>query len=688
MSSLEILIASKAGFCFGVKRAIEMAQQTAQDKNGPVYTYGPIIHNQQVVNKLQEQGINKIGNITDEKPGSLIIRSHGVEPQIFEEATKVGHEVIDATCPFVGRVQKLVRELAAEGYQVVIVGEKDHPEVQGIVGWSDGKALVVENAAEAEKITGYNRIGVVAQTTQPEANFNQVVRTLQNKGIEVKVCNTICSATQERQKAALELAQKVDVMIVVGGTNSANTGKLTKLCMGTGTTTYQIETAAELKAEWFDGVKRAGLTAGASTPSWVIEEVVNRMSELGEKMEGVQQETMQEGMNEAVEVKTLHKGELVTGTVVQINNDEVLVDVGAKSEGVIPFKELTSYNANPQEMVKVGDQIDVVVIKAEDEDGRTILSKERADVQKNWAKLQADMENGTVIDGTVREVVKGGLIVDVGVRAFLPASLVDIGYVEDLSQYLNETIKVRIIEMNDTRKKVVLSRKVVLEEEKAKQRAELFQTIEDGQTVKGIVRRLTDFGAFIDIGGIDGLLHISEMAWYRIKHPSEVVNVGDEIEVKILKVDKEKEKVSLGLKQVLPNPWDNVEEKYQVGSVVQAKVVRLAPFGAFVQLEPGVEGLVHISHLAEQHVEKPEDVVTEGEEIKVKVLSVDPEQKRIRLSIREVNREPKPQRQPKKPQEQKPVQYQTPTEDGTDGGGMTLGEAMPPEVAEMLKQSK
>lgn len=681
-------MASKAGFCFGVKRAIEIAQQTAKDISGPVYTYGPIIHNEQVVNKLREQGINKIGNMEDEIPGNLIIRSHGVEPQVFEKATTIGHQVVDATCPFVGRVQQLVRELGTDGYQVVVVGDRDHPEVQGIVGWSEGKAIVVENATEAEQIDGYNRIGVVAQTTQPEANFNQVVRTLQNKGAEVKVCNTICSATGERQKAALELAEKVDVMIVVGGTSSANTGKLTKLCKSTGTTTYQVETAAELKAQWFDGVKRAGLTAGASTPSWVIEEVVNRMSELGEKMEGVQEETMQEGMNEAMEVKTLRKGELVSGTVVQINNDEILVDVGAKSEGVVPIRELASYKADPQEVVKVGDKIDVIVIKAEDEEGRIILSKERADVQKNWAKLQADMENNTVVDGVVREVVKGGLIVDVGVRAFLPASLVDVGYVEDLSKYLNETIKVRIIEMNDNRKKVVLSRKVVLEEEQTKARVELFQKIEEGHTVKGTVRRLTDFGAFVDIGGVDGLLHISEMAWYRVNHPSDVVSVGDEIEVKVLKVDRENEKVSLGLKQVLPNPWDNVEEKYAVGSVVPAKVVRLAPFGAFVQLEAGVEGLVHISHLAEQHVEKPEDVVSEGQEINVKILSVDPAEKRIRLSIREVNREPKPQRQPKKPQEQKPMQYQTASEDGTDGGGMTLGEAMPPEVADMLKQTK
>ncbi|MBM7854641.1 4-hydroxy-3-methylbut-2-enyl diphosphate reductase [Desulfohalotomaculum tongense] len=682
---MEVLVAPKAGFCFGVERAIDMARQTANEKSGPIYTLGPIIHNRQVVEKLASEGIQAITNFRDIPPGNLIIRSHGVGPEVLKAADEYGHTVIDATCPFVRKAQELARDYTAEGYQVVVVGDKEHPEVKGIVGWTGGSAIVVDSAAEAEKISGFNRVAVVAQTTQPVEIYNEVVQALQNKGFKVEAGNTICRATGERQKAALELAQKVDVMIVVGGVNSANTGKLTKLCSAAGTPTYQVETAAELKADWFAGVERAGLTAGASTPSWVIEEVKCRMKELGETME-----MQEEGMREAVEVKTLHQGETVRGTVVQVNQDEVLVDVGAKSEGVIPLKELSSYNTNPQEVVKVGDEIDVVVLKAEDDEGRTLLSKVRADIEKNWDSLEEAMNNGTVIEGVVREVVKGGLLVDVGIRAFLPASLVEIGYVEDLSQYLNQTIKAKIIEMNKNRRKVILSRKVVLEEEAEKAREELFQTLEEGQTVKGVVRRLTDFGAFIDIGGVDGLLHISEMAWYRIKHPSEVVNVGDEVEVKVLKIDKENQKVSLGLKQLLPNPWDNVEEKYEIGSVVPAKVVRLAPFGAFVQLEPGVEGLVHISHLAEEHVEKPEDVVSEGDEINVKVLSVDREEKRIRLSIREVNREAKKERSKPKKQAGKPEpreQQETVVEADT-GGGVSLAEVMPKELTEMLEKNR
>ncbi len=676
---MEILVAPKAGFCFGVKRAIDIAEKAVNEKSGPIYTLGPIIHNPQVVKKLSQKGVKSIDNVSDGDPGDLIIRSHGVSPDILEEARQYGHNILDATCPFVSKAQQLAKKLTEEGYQVVVVGNPHHPEVRGIVGWTGGKALVVENAEQAEKVTGNGRVGVLAQTTQPVENFDHVVRTLQLKGFEVKAYNTICHATGQRQKAARELAEQVDVVVVVGGANSANTAKLTQICRQTGTPTYQVENASELKPEWFKGVKRAGLTAGASTPDWVIEEVKCRMNELGETME------MQgQGMEGAVEIRNLQPGEVVKGTVVQVNQDEVLVDVGAKSEGVIPKRELTSYQADPQDVVKVGDEIEVEVIKGEDEEGKTILSKVRVDVAKNWGKLEEAMEKGTVVEGVVREAVKGGLLVDVGVRAFLPASLVEIGYVEDLTQYVNKTIKAKVIEMDKSKRKVILNRKVVLEEERAKAREELFNTLEEGQTVKGVVRRLTDFGAFIDIGGADGLLHISEMAWYRINHPSEVVNVGDEVEVKVLKVDKENEKISLGLKQLLPNPWDNVVEKYPVGDIVTAKVVRLAPFGAFVELEPGVEGLVHISHLADHHVEKPEDIVSEGEEIKAKVLSVDPEQKRIRLSIREVNKD-NAKRQPKK-QQPKPQPAQTHEE--SEGIGINLGEVMPEELTKMLKDNQ
>ena len=641
---MRIIVADKAGFCFGVKRAIDMAKEVVRERDGPIYSLGPLIHNPQVVDKLAQKGISAIHNPGEIHTGTVIIRSHGVEPGILSEVSARGLKLINATCPFVSRAQQIAKDLHTEGWQVIVVGDKDHPEVQGIVGWAEGQAIVVQNPTEAESLGYICRAGVLAQTTQPLLNFQQVVNILKQKTDQLKECNTICHATGERQQAALELARKVDVMVVVGGANSANTGKLANLCRSTGTPAHQIEIAAELRSEWFVNVDKAGLTAGASTPDWIIEEVKKRMEELSE-MNGIEESMEQldevnsaeEGMQEAVEVKALRNGEIVKGVVVQIGQDEVLVDVGSKSEGFISAKELSSFDINsPDEVVKVGDEIEVFVINAEDNEGRIKLSKTRADAESAWTKLEYLLESGETIKGTVKEVVKGGLLVDVGVRAFLPASLVDKGYVEDLTKYVGEIITAQVIEVNRGRRKVVLSRKAVLEEEYANRREELLGALQENQTVPGVIRRITNFGAFVDIGGIDGLLHISEMAWYRVNHPSEIVQVGDEVNVMVLKVDRTNDKISLGLKQVLSNPWENVDTKYPVGSVVEAKVVRLAPFGAFVQLEPGVEGLVHISHLANHHVEKPEDVVSEGEEVSVKVLSVDLQDKRIRLSIKEV----------------------------------------------------
>jgi 4-hydroxy-3-methylbut-2-enyl diphosphate reductase len=682
-----------------------MAGQTASDAQGEVCSLGPLIHNPQVVAELAARGVRAVEDISQVPAGTtLLVRSHGVGPDVLETAREKGIKVVDATCPFVGRAQHLAHNLTSEGYQVVVVGDIEHPEVRGIVGWTGGRGLVVQNPEEARRLAPLGPVAVVAQTTQPEANFRAVVEVLKQGAKQVLECNTICDATTQRQAAAIDLAGEVDLMVVVGGANSANTRKLADLCRSSGTTTYQIETVAELKTSWFRGVKVAGLTAGASTPEWIIEEVCERMKEHEENMvteetvakdvevaenaaevteeTGDAEETVEvagaeeeeEGMGDDVEVKSLRHGEIVRGVVVQVAQDEVLVDVGAKSEGVIPIRELSCCDVNsPEEVVKVGDEIEVFVLKAEDNEGRLILSKEKADAEKSWVVLEGLLESGGPVEGIVREVVKGGLLVDVGVRAFLPASLVDRGYVEDLAKYLNMTVKARVIELNRGRRKVILSRKAVLEEEYAVQRQELMDNLQEGLVLRGIVRRLTQFGAFVDIGGVDGLLHISEMAWHRINHPSEVVKVGDELEVMVLRVDRENEKVSLGLKQVLPNPWDNVEEKYPVGKLVEARVVRLAPFGAFVQLEPGVEGLVHISHLADYHVAKPDEVVSEDEVVTVKVLSVDPVEKRIRLSIREVNKEKsgggdgggRRREREYQPKVQEPE---------NDGGGATIGE--------------
>ncbi|MFA5385115.1 MAG: bifunctional 4-hydroxy-3-methylbut-2-enyl diphosphate reductase/30S ribosomal protein S1 [Eubacteriales bacterium] len=686
---MEVRLAKEAGFCFGVTRAVEIARNTAKEEN-QVYTLGPLIHNPQVVEKLARSGIKDIENMADIPVGStVIIPSHGVGPEVMAKLEELKVHVVDATCTFVRRAQNLAHDLGRRT-QVVIVGDQKHPEVRGIIGYAGEQALIVEGPDQAKLLDLLPEVAVLAQTTQPLSNFQSVIDVLKSKTGSVEVFNTICNATGMRQQAALELSRQVGVMVVAGGITSANTRRLAELSRESGTPTYHVETARDLKAGWFKGMQVAGLTAGASTPNWIIEEVQTRMKELGEVMDvdeknensnvdaleadevkaavseeianasGEPEETpagtdeavqdsdskeetetvSEEGMEESVEVKTLSPGQIVKGIVVQVDTDEVLVDVGSKSEGVVPFRELSAYEAaSPQDIVSLGDEIEVTVVKVEDDEGRLILSKARADAEKAWVDLQAHLDDGSPVEGVVREVIKGGLLVDVGLRAFMPASLVDQGYVEDLNKYIGAKVNSRVIELNRSRRKVILSRKAVLEEERTIRKQSVLESLEEGQAVRGIVRRLTNFGAFVDIGGVDGLLHISEMAWYRVNHPSDVLNVGDEIEVKILQLDRDNEKISLSLKQALPDPWKQVVENYPVGSIVNAKVVRIAPFGAFVQLEPGVEGLVHISHLADHHVESTGEIVHEGEEINVKVLSVEPEEKRIRLSIREAKRE-------------------------------------------------
>ena len=682
---MEIVLAPKAGFCFGVKRALEIASKYGNSEN-KIYTLGPLIHNRQVVEKLADMGITKVESPHDIEEGKVIIRSHGVGPKTMALLEERELEAIDATCPFVRKAQTIAQDLAESGRQVVVVGDREHPEVKGIVEWAQGQAIVVKNAAEAERLSYYPQIGVVAQTTLEINVLEQVIGVLQEKTADLKVYNTICSATKIRQEEAFKLAQTVDLMIVIGGKNSANTKKLASICQGTGTPTYHVEEAGELEAHWFNNAQRVGVTAGASTPDWIIEEVVERMTELNEektlKPEEVQeagtpeeeaaviQETGPADKGEEVDLdlasnpQELHRGDIITGTVVQVNDNDVMVDVGGKSEGIIPLNELSNRPIdNPSDVVAVGDQIQVFVLRVENEEGHPVLSKRRADRQVTWETLESALKTGEELKAPVIEVVKGGLLVDIGVRGFVPASLIERGYVEDLNQYLNKELRLRVIELDRSKNKVVLSQKAILDEEYEQLREATWASLAEGQVIPGIVRRLTNFGAFVDIGGIDGLLHVSELSWGRVDHPRDVLSEGQEIEVKVLGVDREAEKVSLGLKQLLPNPWDTAEERYPVGDIVQGKVLRIASFGAFVEVEPGIEDLVHISQLANHHVEKTEDVVSVGEEIPVKVLGVDQQAHRMSLSLKEARN----QERPKPEKVEQPVQEE-------ENSGVKLGD--------------
>ena len=674
---IEVLKAQSAGFCAGVRRVFALAEEAvcswqeekgkSSDAAGDLYSLGPIVHNEDVVRYFEERGLRVADSLNDiPAGGKVIVRSHGVGPQVKKEAAERGIEIIDGTCPLVERVQKLAAVLAAEGFQVVIVGEKEHPEVKALLEWTGGQAIVVADAKEAQAVNEYDRLGLVCQTTQREENYREVGAVLLNKARELRAYNTICKATRLRQAEASELARQVEAMVVVGSHSSANCRQLARVCFASGTPTYFVENASQLDLEWLRGKQRVGVTAGASTPEWIIEEVIGKMLEMGAEKEQVQMlEAKPEGdssqlkeaaageaedgrdlMTEAMEAQLtkdlpdLRQGSVIRGKVVLVKEDEVLVDVGGKSEGVIPLRELSNRNiASARDVVRVGDEIEVVVVRAENDEGTMILSKRRADQLRAWEKLEDAFRNGTELRGEVIQVVKGGLLVDVGIRGFVPASQVERNYVGNLDKYLGKELRLRVIDLDRAKNKAVLSQKAILEEEYERASRELWETIEAGQRRRGVVRRLTNFGAFVDLGGADGLLHISEMSWTHVNHPSEVVQEGDEIEVFVLSVDKEKQKISLGLKQILPSPWQLAASKYEQGQIVTGRVVRTVPFGAFVQIEPGVEGLVHISQLASYRVARAEDVVNAGDEIPVKILDFRPEEQRMSLSLSKAREE-------------------------------------------------
>ena len=670
-----VLLARNAGFCAGVRKAVKIAEEAAEEPD-KWFSLGPLVHNDEVVNYFRQKGIEPVDipESIGEQPAGIIIRSHGTSPELIKQAQELGLEVRDATCVLVKKIHEIVTRLRGEDYDIVVFGDARHPEVEGILGWCGQRASVVASADEVGDLPVMPKVALLSQTTRDEKEFQKVAGALSNKCRELKVFNTICSATRSRQEAARELCRKVDLMLVIGDLKSSNTRTLSKECQNTGVRTFQIQKASEIKPEWLDGVSKIGITAGASTPDWIIKEVLDRMTLYEEeKMLDENQETSQETSQETLETQetqetqeiqepevkeevsaneesfakleaemadftTPNKGDVIKGKVIQVLDDEVMVDVGGKSEGIIPLREMSLQDIDSaKELVEVGDEIEVMVLKWDD-DGTILLSKKKVDAKILLDELEESFKEGKVITGTVTGSVKGGLLVDVGIVAFLPASHVEDGYVKNLDEYINRELSFKIIEFNRNKRRgsqVVLSRKELVAEEKAKQKKQFWEEIEEGQVRKGRIKRLVDYGAFIDLGGYEGLLHVSEIAHTRIDQPSDVLQEGEEIDVYILALDREKERVSLSRKKLLKSPWEIVMEKFQEGDIIEGTVVRIAPFGAFVEIEAGVDGLVHISQLANHRVEKPEDVVQVNEKIKIKILSIDPEEKRIGLSLKE-----------------------------------------------------
>ena len=647
-----VLLADRAGFCSGVRRAFQMAEEASRGE-GSWSTLGPLVHNDGVVRHFEAQGIKALGSLSDLDTEGLIIRTHGVSPAVIHAVEELGCQIRDATCPLVKKVHQTAEFLNNEAYDIVIFGDIDHPEVKGILGWCNNKATVVASEGEARKISKVKKLGIISQTTKDEKDYFAVVAALLPRAQEARVFNTLCSATRNRQESARALCKEVDLMLVVGDQNSSNTSTLTRECQQTGVKTRQIQSAADIKPEYLAGVSRVGITAGASTPDWIIKEVLNRMTEFedGAPQEQKQEDLNQENQNqvkeesfarmeaEMADLATPNKGDVIKGTVIQVLDDEVMVDVGGKSEGIIPLREMSFKDVNSaKELVKIGDELEVLVLKWDD-DGTILLSKKKVDSKRAMDKLEEDFKDGNLLEGTIVGSVKGGLLVDVGVVAFLPASHVEDGYVKNLDEYIGKTYKFKIIEFNRHKKRgsqIVLSRKQLVEEERSKLKEHFWAGIAEEQTIKGRVKRIVDYGAFIDLGGFEGLLHVSEMDHVRINHPSSILNENDEIDVYILALDREKQRVSLSRKKLLKSPWEIVLDKYKEGDIIDGKVVRIAPFGAFVEVEPGVDGLVHISQLANRRVEKPQDVVAVNQPVKVKIISIDPQEKRIGLSIKEV----------------------------------------------------
>ena len=635
---MKVILAKTAGFCYGVERAVTLARQTAQTRGGAML--GSVVHNAGVVRDLEACGMRLIRSAQEAQPGeTVLIRAHGEPRETMDALRARGAEIVSAVCPNVERIRRLAGQAEQEGRRVVIIGERAHPEVQGIAGWCS-RPVVFQNAEEAsdylEQHPEFASLPsiVLAQTTCIRAVWESCVKILKKECTNLKINDTICDATQKRQAEAANISAEVDAMVVVGDRRSANTRHLTEICRENCGKVIQIESADELSPEFFSGCRVAGLTAGASTPASIIMEVLTTMTEEIINTNPETSESFEELLEKSF--KTLNTGDKVTGIVTAIGTTEVQVDVGCKQAGYIPVSELSSDpDVKPEDVVKVGDEIEAYVVRVNDVEGYATLSKKRLDAVKLWEDIEGAVENKTVLEGTVTEVNKGGVVVSVkGVRVFVPASQSGLPKDADLGQMVKQKVQLRVTEVNRARRRVVGSIKSVLNEARQAAQAAIWEGIEVGKHYDGVVKSMTSYGVFVDIGGVDGMVHISELSWSRIKNPAEVVSIGDHLDVYVISFDPEKHKISLGVKDRTQNPWDVFMNTYKVGDVASVRIVKLMTFGAFAEVVPGVDGLIHISQIADRRIYKPSDVLSEGHVVDAKITAIDEEKKKISLSIR------------------------------------------------------
>jgi len=623
---LNIKVAESAGFCFGVQRAVDLVYENL-GSNGPIYTYGPITHNELVVEDLAKKGVKVIEDpeeLKDLPKGTIIIRAHGISKKLYEELSSCGHKIVDATCPFVKKIHKIVDK--ENGRHIIIVGNPEHPEIKGIIGWcNDNSYTVIQDPEEAKNLDLPldTKLCIVAQTTYNYNRFQELVEIILKKGYDIFVFNTICSATQQRQKEAYELARNSDAMIVIGDKASSNTRKLYEICKNECKNTYYIQKPDDLDLNLFKSYRNVGITAGASTPHYIIKEVLTVMSE-----KSFEQLLEEENLVE------INNGDVVEGIVLDVKENEIILNIGYKSEGIITKEEFTnSPNIDLTTVVKPGDKMEAKVLKVNDGEGQVVLTYKRLAAEKSYKKLEEAYKNKTVLKAKVAEVLNGGLSVIIDeARIFIPASLISDTYEKDLSKYAGQEIEFVITEFNPRKRRIIGDRKQLIVARKDEMKKELYDKIKVGMTVEGVVKNITDFGAFIDLGGADGLLHISEMSWSRVEDPRKLFKVGDKIKTFIK--DIQGDKIALSLKFEDQNPWLKAEEKYASGNVVTGKVARMTDFGAFVELEPGIDALLHVSQISREHVDKPSDVLKIGQEITAKVVEFNKEDKKISISVK------------------------------------------------------
>jgi len=711
MDFMKIIVAESAGFCYGVSRAVKMCEEAAKCHNNCV-TLGPIIHNEFVISDLENKGVRVIRDVSelsevskDADPVTVIIRSHGAGREELKTLAALNVNVIDATCPDVKKIHDIVRTEASENRMIVIVGHKHHPEIEAISSWCDNY-IIAETPDELKEWLSIKEnaelpLSFVYQTTNTESVFLSCCEIIKKVCTNTRIFDTICNATYKRQQEAEEISKLADIVIVAGDNNSANSLKLADISRKYCSKVLFVQSADEIDPASIRTTDVVGITAGASTPAFIIKEVTRKMKEetkvdgtlveqeindaLPEPEEEVNEvavspkepeaaaksepvdaadDVIEEPVIDASEspdddqsddsesfeemleksIKTLRTGEKVTGIVTSITSTEVSVDLGTKQSGYIPITEfIDDEHTDINEVIKVGDSIESFVMRVNDVEGMVMLSKKRLDAIKNWDIVETAKENRTTVEGIVSEENKGGVVVNVkGVRVFVPASQTGLPKSSPMSELLKKPVKLRITEVNQSRRRVVGSIRAVQNDERREKSEQVWNDIEVGKKYDGVVKSMTTYGVFVDIGGVDGMIHISELSWTRIKQPSEVMSVGDEVSVYVLSFDKETRKISLGYKKSEDNPWTRFTSHYAIGDVVNVKIVKMMPFGAFAEICPGVDGLIHISQITDRRIGLPSEVLTDGQMVDVKITEIENERKKVSLSIRALIEPPPP----------------------------------------------